>query len=550
MNAMRTEPYNSPAGTAGSAPGRPPTRLVVIGLDSGDPDLIRTWAAAGELVTFRRLIETTAHGRVINPLGLEAGSAWPTFYNGLDPAKHGQYDGTRRFDPASYSDVKYSRDMLYQAPIWKVLGDAGRRIALVDAPYRYLSGEFDGIEVHDWGTHAPTGSNSFAAFATHPPELADELTQRFGSDPLGGAMCDAHRPRSLSEQREFRDRLVKRAEAKGAMAEYLLRRGDWDFFLATFSECHCIGHHAWHVHDASHPEHDAAMARELGDPVLDVYKAVDRAVGRLLERIPDDHTVVVYCSHGMGSRFSGTHFLDRVLMRLEGLQSRDTPNPLTGMMRSAWRSLPSPVRLALKPAQAKAYKKIYHDNFGGNRARRRFFEILANDRTAGIRINLAGREDQGVVQPGEDYDATCRDLERKLLRIVNSDTGVPLVREVHRTADCHRGSRQNDLPDLLVTWNGVGRLTRIESPDIGIMQHVELSYRTGDHKPEGMFYAYGPEVHRKGEISPVDVVDFAPTFAQLLDAEMPETDGKPIDVFFEPASTSAERSAIDHHARA
>lgn len=505
---------------------------MVVGLDSGDPDLIEEWAGAGYLPTFRRLLEGSAHGRVVNPGGLEAGSAWPTFYNGLDPASHGQYDGTRRFDASTYGDTKYTSEMLHPFPVWTVLSDAGKRVALIDAPYRYLSGQLNGIEVHDWGTHAPTGKNSFAVFATHPPELAGEICDLFGTDPLDGAMCDAHRPRSLEELRLFRDKLVKRTTAKGAMSEHFLQREDWDFFVTCFSEAHCIGHHSWHIHDPRHPEHDAAIARELGDPILAVYQTIDRALGSFLSKVPADTTVVVYCSHGMGRRFSGTHLLDKILMRLEGIACNDEPGRATSMMRGLWRSLPPKLRLALKPAQAKAYKKIYHDGFGGNRHKRRCFEILANDRTAGIRINLAGRESQGQVQPGEEYDSLCREIEQKLLRIVNVETGERLVEQVHRTATCHNGPRQNDLPDLLITWNRVGSLRQITSPDIGQMRHVELSYRTGDHKPDGCFFASGPGIG-SGPVPDVEAVDFAPTFAALLGATMPATDGSPIELFFQ-----------------
>lgn len=534
--------------------GQPPggrrarsSRLVVVGIDSGDPELIEEWAGAGHLPTFRRLLQTSAHGRVINPVGLEAGSAWPTFYNGLNPAGHGQYDGTRRFDSTTYRDTKYGSEMLHPEPIWNVLSDAGKRVALIDAPYRYLSGKLHGIEVHDWGTHAPTGKNSFAVFGTHPTGLADEIGELFGSDPLGGAMCDAHRPRTLEELRDFRDKLVLRAAAKGAMSEHFLAREDWDFYLTCFSECHCIGHHAWHIHDVEHPEHDPAIAGQLGDPMLAVYRAVDSALGSFFRTVADDAIVVVYCSHGMGQRFSGTHLLDKILLRLEGIECRDTPGPVTSLMRGLWRRLPSPMRLALKPAQAKAYKKIYRDGFGGNRHKRRCFEILANDRTAGIRINLAGRESQGRVLPGKEYDSLCSELERKLMRIINLDTGERLVDEVHRTAGCHKGPRQHDLPDLLVTWNRVGSLRRIGSPDIGEMQHVELSYRTGDHKPDGRFFAYGPGIAR-GPAPAVEAVDFAPTFASLLGAPMPATDGVPIPLFFSREDRRQPQPAEDNGA--
>ncbi|MCZ6893138.1 MAG: alkaline phosphatase family protein, partial [Gammaproteobacteria bacterium] len=445
--------------------------------------------------------------------------------------RHGQYDGTRFFDALRYHDGKYAPEMLYPTPIWAVLSEAGKRVAIIDAPYRYLSENLNGIDIHDWGTHAPTGKNSFAHFKTNPPELAREIAERFGLDPLKGAMCDKIRPRSLNEQRKFRDDMVDRARQRALMSEYFIAMEDWDFVLTVFSECHCIGHHAWHIHDPSHPDHDPAIASELGDSTLDVYKAVDQSVGEILERAGPNTTAVVYCSHGMGARYSGSKLLDKILVCLDGLEA-DVSSPLTRAMRTAWRSLPMGLRNSMKPTQAKLHKKIYHDGFQGNRAGRRFFEILTNDRTAGVRINLVGREPNGKVAPGKEYGAVCQELEEKLLRIVNADSGLPLVKEIHRTSDIYHGERRDQLPDLLVTWNQVdGSLERVFSPDIGEMRHENLSFRTGDHRPYGIFFAEGPSINRRGDIGSVTAMDFAPTFAGFFGITLPATDGKAIPIF-------------------
>ena len=77
------------------------------------------------------------------------------------------------------------------------------------------------------------------------------------------------------------------------------------------------------------------------------------------------------------------------------------------------------------------------------------------------------------------------------------------------------------------------------------MRHVELSYRTGDHKPEGLFFAYGPGIEANGAVEPVRAEDFAPTFARLLGTSMPETDGHLIPLFFKSAETSRQVSHAD-----
>src|SRR6185436_19531560 len=51
----------------------------------------------------------------------------------------------------------------------------------------------------------------------------------------------------------------------------------------------------------------------IGDPLRDVYIALDAAVGRLLEAAGPDTTAVVLCSHGMGPHYDGTHLLEEIL---------------------------------------------------------------------------------------------------------------------------------------------------------------------------------------------------------------------------------------------
>jgi predicted AlkP superfamily phosphohydrolase/phosphomutase len=94
-------------------------RLLVIGLDAADKDLIEHWAAAGELPNFRSLLERATWGDIRNPPGLEAGSCWPAFYFGLSPAKTGQFDGSRQFNPANYEHVAYRPAKTPHPPIWE-----------------------------------------------------------------------------------------------------------------------------------------------------------------------------------------------------------------------------------------------------------------------------------------------------------------------------------------------------------------------------------------------------------------------------------------------
>ena len=146
----------------------------------------------------------------------------------------------------------------------------------------------------------------------------------------------------------------------------------------------------------------------------------------------------------------------------------------------------------------------------------------------GIRINLAGREPRGTVQPGAECDALCEEVARDLLDIVNLDTGRPVVQRVLRTSEFYEGPYLDHLPDLLVIWRNDSPVYRIGSTKIGEITGKYDYCRSGEHKPGGLFIACGPAISHGRLTRPVSILDFAPTLSAMLGVDLPDTDGKPI----------------------
>lgn len=510
--------------------------VLVVGFDALDQGFVRKWAAEGKLPTFASLLECSYWGLVENEPGLQAGTAWPSFYRGVSVARHGQLDGLRQFNKDNYEiEVNIGEDKFKHDLIWRRLSKEGKRCAIIDAPYTYLTKNLNGIEVHDWGTHVATGSNTLQT-ATWPPDLVDELTGMYGSDPLGGHLCDELAPRTAEEIADFRDKLIDRLQKKAEMSVHLLKKGYWDFFLTTFSEAHCVGHQCWQLHDETRPDYEADVAAVVGNPMKDVYIALDRALGRILSEVDQtETTVMVYCSHGIEPSICGTYMLDKILTRLEGRELKDKAKGSEGIMRKGWRMLPESVKKHLQPLKAQVWQSVVGSPMQGHREERKFFEILANNSTGGVRVNLKGREAQGIVEPGEEYDRLLDQLIADLSEVVNMDTGKPAISGFAKTRDLYKdGESMDKLPDLLVDWNKdagyTGDIRKVYSPKTGEIEHDAQHMRTGDHgKTRGMFLAVGPHVTPGHRNELASVLDMAPTIASLLGTSMESFDGQPID---------------------
>ena len=518
------------------------SKIVVIGLDSGDRDLIARWAAEGHLPNFAKLLGGSMNGQVNNSHGMEAGSVWPTFHTGVSPARHGQYEGLRIFDPAIYDHRVLREDEMSPHYFWRHLSKHNKKVCLIDPLYIRLptDGSFNGVYISDWGPHSPSRGGTFLNFETIPASLAPHIEAKYGLDPLEGQMCDSHAPKTLEQQRWFRDALVKRAKVKAEITAEQLEKGGWDYFEVTFCEVHCGGHHCWHLHDETHPDYDAEMAKALGgDPLLDIYIATDQAVGRVMEAAGSDAFVMVYCSHGIGAEYSGTRMLDRMLVALEGDKPFNYRNPILNVARNAWRSMPKGLRRGLKPMQRKAWISMMNDGFQPNREKRKHFEVYLNNRSAGIRINLKGREPNGVVEPGAEYEALVDQLMEDMLAFTNLETGEKVVEECVPLCRAFQGELLEQLPDVSVTWNTRAPILKITSPKTGDIINEKLSGRTGDHRPIGQFFVVGPNIDHRQLNQPVNVVDFVPTFSLLLGIPIPETDGEPVGALAGPANSVA-----------
>jgi predicted AlkP superfamily phosphohydrolase/phosphomutase len=490
--------------------------VVFIGLDSADPALLLKWEKEGLLPTLSSLRRRSLRGEAILPSGLGTGAMWVSLYSGVSPARHGRYFG-RQIEDDAYRVAPFRPNAVKQEPVWVAASRANKRVAVIDIPVAPLAENLNGIQIKDWGAHDPVSPR----VQTCPPSLAEEVTARYGTDAVGS--CD--RPRKgAGAYKEFRDRLIERVEKKGQLICDHLQTGGWDLFMAGFGDSHCVAHQAWHLHDPGHPLHDPEFAKTFGDPVQDVYIALDRAVGRILECVSPATTFILFSGSGMGPNYTGNHLLDEALRRLEGIPATQEHRAIQAVKQVYRRVLPDNVRSWLGPLG----DRVDELSLAGDRARRMFYSLPHNDLSGAIRFNVVGREPNGRVKRGDEYDALCVALRRDLMELRNPDTGKPAVTDVLKTSDLYSGKYLDELPDLLVLWNRDQAITAIASEKTGEIRGVRMSKRTGDHVHTGAFFASGPGIDAGDLAQPVPVESFAPTIAALLGVALPDVDGAAI----------------------
>lgn len=538
---------DTPDAGGGRTAARSP-KLLVLAIDAAEPALLEQWTADGTMPNVAALMQQGLVGHSRGDEGFFVGATWPSFYTGVNPGRHGIY-WLDRLVPGSYRIRSTSpADFLRTPALWDVLSAAGHRVLVCDVPLSYRRSGLNGLQTQEWGVHdAPF------AFQTEPPELADELLASFGAHPAP-VPCDRN-GRTIEEYREFADQLARGAQTRADLTTSLLAREPWDLALQVFSEAHCAGHQLWHFHDPAHPAFDQATTDAAGNLLRDVYAAIDSAIGRIVRTLDEDTTVVVMSLHGMSYIAGAGPLVGDILERL-GVLVREqvdeaapaAPAPVSlrqravALAKRAYHLLPRSVRAPLYGARQRVNTQLLDRGtpIDVDPARSRCYPCEMGATVSGIRINLAGRESQGIVAPGADEDAFCAELTGYLLELEDPDTHRKLVHRVFRTKELFHGDRLHELPDLIIEWDlaqanasatvgrGQNATLRAASPRIGVVEYHNRYGRTGEHRIGGMFVARGPGIAAGVLPREASTLDLAPTFAAMVGCRMPDVDGSVI----------------------
>ncbi|MCX7629542.1 MAG: alkaline phosphatase family protein [Geminicoccaceae bacterium] len=499
-------------------------RVLLIGLDAADAVLIERWAREGHLPTFTRLMREGSWSRLRTTAEVLHVSAWPTIYTGVNPGRHGLYHAYQ----VRAGDQRIHRtDPRWMAvpPFWKFLDGLGRRCIVFDAFMDSPTEGFAGVQIGEWGTWTWFGEPF-----SRPSGLRERLIREVGPYPAP----EHSRQVTVPDQRWFRDRLVAAAGLKARAVDWLLRQHPWEMAFVTFGEPHGGGHYLWHTGDPDYPVHRPVPG--LPHPLLDVYAAVDRAIGEILARHLDDRTTALIVSgDGMGPNYSGAHLMGELLHALDLFHAPGVGGAKEGSAPVAKRSLasrlrelvPLPVRMAVSrclPRRLQTRLSLKWLNADIDWTRTRAFPIH-NNNEGFVRINLAGREPRGIVAPGAAREELLARLELELRALRNPTNRRPAGR-VYLLDSLFPGSERPHLPDIVISWDEQARvLDRLEGPSAGLVcgkcGYETPAYYTGNHRPNAFLLAAGAGVTAGARLEDGHILDVPATVFGFLGVDPP-----------------------------
>ncbi|HVY54415.1 MAG TPA: hypothetical protein VHC46_01520, partial [Thermodesulfobacteriota bacterium] len=351
---------------------------------------------------------------------------------------------------------------------------------------------------------------------SEPPEIIEEVSRKFGSKLLTRENYKS----TYEEDLDIYRKLLQNVRTKGEMCRFLIGRGEYDVSLMIFAESHAANHQFWKYHPDNRER--GAEDCELTHAIREVYKAVDSEVGKILERFENPNICIV-SSVGMEDDYPNAGLAESFLRRF-GYQVSPPPGKVSfSPLDIARRLLPEELRIALSKRMTREKREqLVSDLFrkGTDWTRTRAFAIPVSY-TSFIRINLRGREPQGIVGDDE-YTALTDEIVNGLLKLTDAETGEPAILSVNKSKELFGPRPHVNLPDIFVEWKPGRFMRSVRHPEGEIGQKKPEFFRRSDHSSFGFIALSGPSVKTKGRSKDIDVLDIAPTFMSLLEEPVPE----------------------------
>ena len=464
--------------------------VLAIGLDAAQPALVQQFIDEGSMPSLARLREEGKWLRVVSSADVGGGSVWATMMTGDDPGVHGFYTGWP-WNPQSMSVSRATPDGL--VPFWKQLEDAGVRVGVLDVPYSPLAGLRDGFEIIGWG---PRGVE--AKVVAGPARIEEFLAKEFPPHPYYKEYLDPANPGHTQMLERVAAASINGARLRGDLAEALISKSQTRFTMVVFHETHFGGHHLWHLWEPDHPlfqQDDFPKPGPLPRGLREIYQEVDRQIGRLVDTADGDTAVIVFSLHGMQASGGVAAMLGPFLCEQGYAQLRST---------KSWPQRGADAFALAKKLAPRPLKRLYYRMTPGNMtmvmarpnvlpaydwARTRAF-ALPTEQHGWIRINLQGRESEGIVPP-EDYELLCRELEQ-LVRGMTNEDGQPLAHAVIRSVANVEAAMNLRTPDLIVNWADAALFSPLKIQGSCVESRTIGQKFTGQHGLEGFGVVRGP----------------------------------------------------------
>jgi predicted AlkP superfamily phosphohydrolase/phosphomutase len=468
-----------------------------------------------------------AYGSLRSTIPPMTAPAWTSFMTGKNPGKHGLYDWIYRREDSYDVDPVTGADC-QEATIWSLLSNVGRRVCVINVPMTFPPTAVNGMMIS--GLPAP----STRVTITHPSELLVEIEEQIGEYLL---YPDPGQAYSDSGVDAFLDDLYRTTDTRLRVLEILRGSENWDFCMLVLNGTDTVQHAMWKFMSPDHPLHKPGKRKKYGDAILRYFQHVDNALGQIVAGLDNNTTLILMSDHGFGPFHKFIH-LNNWLRQQGWLRIHNTPwarfkSGLFGLGLTPMGVYDLLMRIGLG-----AFKREVVRGRGQGLLKTLFlsFDDVDWQRTQAyalgnvgqIRLNVRGREPQGLVEPGEHYEQLRDEIMTRLAELRDPQTGERVVETVYRREEIYWGPRVNEGADIVfvptrMEYFGFGEY---EFGSNAIIEGMKRGI-SGTHRLNGMMLLWGKAAAAGVQITDARILDLAPTILHVMGEPVPrDMDGR------------------------
>jgi len=436
---------------------------------------------------------------------------------GVNPGKHGIYDAVV-YEPKMHKFSFVNATLRQKKPVWSILSDLGKTVGVLNIPITYPPDKVNGFAIS--GMLTPGNANDFI----YPQEIKTELEKKFGAYSIE---CP-----QIKDPSAYLKLILEMIETRESIALHLMDQHPVDFFFLVFIASDRVQHFYWKYLDPSHPEH-----AKFGNAIAMVYERMDRALGKLIEKVGPDTNIMMVSDHGAGS-LNTTLYMNNWLIKnnylhLDAIAAKGLKAKKPALTKSAL------AQLFRKAIPEVLLKKIRNKKINAKQDELSFFcSMIDWEKTLAFSEGVAGGIyiNHDIVKT-EQYDDLVNNICSELHKIIGPD-GKKVVEKVHRRDEIYKGEALMKAPDLTVICTAGYQIispNEILFFDDNFSDTLFLPHRwSARHEMDGIFILKGPNVKKGIELNGCKIVDAAPTMLYTLQEPIPlDMDGKVVAEAFE-----------------
>ena len=492
-------------------------KVIIIGLDGVSLDSIEPWLKGDELPNIQNLLQEGLSSEFRSILPIHTASAWTSMLTGRPIDEHGVFDFFElsqhayqpRFMTALDVNVPY---------LWELASQQDLKSIVINVPLTHPPRPFNGILIP--GLMAPSEPPCY------PIGILEEVRSAIGG-------YQVYWPNEVDDSASFENKVAGFLELSRMRRDavlYLANKYPWDMLVVQFQRTDSV----FHILNKEMGGNNKSKSLNL---MGELFSTIDSYIGEIIALDPEA-TVFVVSDHGMGHTdwmfavnlwlkqhgYLNTRIdqewadfeIDTEFARLSDPKSLSNGTGIFewmlsylanhGLTKQKIERIVRRYGLEKLILKVVPYKMLKTQAGSESIDWEKSLAFCYYSSGGGILINQQGRQPNGIVEAGEEYEQLCDQLVSSLKQL-RDPNGQPAFELVAKRGDLYSGSQIEHIPDIVFLPRD--DQYKIEKRIRGNVFVPLKNYYS--HKRDGLIIAKGPFFNQKAAFS-----SFEPTILDLV----------------------------------